>query len=125
MLELPDKILVSNQDIDMICKEAFEKNSLEKKFDLFLGLVIPAVISIVLDIFNYKTWGWTETVYTSVFACIIVYTIYLYRIKSKKSIPKQSPSKFGKMHIRMLLIRLCLLLPEYELIKITDRKLRC
>lgn len=29
MLELPDKILVSNQDIDMICKEAFEKNSLE------------------------------------------------------------------------------------------------
>lgn len=84
MLELPDKILVSNQDIDMICKEAFEKNSLEKKFDLFLGLVIPAVISIVLDIFNYKTWGWTETVYTSVFACIIVYTIYLYRIKSKK-----------------------------------------
>lgn len=84
MLELPDKILVSNQDIDMICQEAFEKNSLEKKFDLFLGLVIPAVISIVLDIFNYKTWGWTETVYTSVFACIIVYTIYLYRIKSKK-----------------------------------------
>ena len=84
MLKLPDKILVSNHDINMICEEAIEKNSLDKKFDLFLGLVIPAVISIILDIIDYKTWGWTETVYASVFACIIVYTIFLYRIKSKK-----------------------------------------
>lgn len=66
MLKYPEKILVSNSDIDIICDEFIKKNNVEKWFLFCLGVVLPSWLSFFTIL--KSTW----TTFSTIFITILV-----------------------------------------------------
>lgn len=91
MTKHPEKILVSNKDIDDICKEYIEKDRLDKVFWFLIGLIIPAWISfIVLD---FNKWMTGYTVYLTIIVLLTIVTVVILCLclkqRKQKSIAEQ------------------------------------
>lgn len=95
MRKSPEKILVSNSDINTICNEFIQKNIVEKWFVFMLGVILPSWLSF-FTLLN-ATWTTFNTVFTTILVILTWVTVILGFITRKNakrfSIEKQIEEK--------------------------------
>lgn len=84
MHEYPNKVLISSRDIEAICNEFIQKNNIEKSFVFFLGIILPAWLS-VFALFK-DTWTTFDTVYVTVLISLTLLTVILGYIVQKNKV---------------------------------------